>query len=340
MPARRGARFDESVRGHGRCPVGAVVVVVRVGDARRDQRRRRAQFQDQRQPALVDPGDLGQPLGVAHPEATAAQLGNRCRRKGFEDQLDLAQQVDGRAGRGRVDVPLRQHRRRRCRWCQRRRPRRLAPQDLADQPRQDHRLVVDAADQPGRDELRHRAVRRRTWGGVAGPAYRRAVGEALQQVPLRGVDGGQLRGDAVGVGVLDGDLPRIPGQHRRRLRDHPHRVGAPHQPAGTQLVERRGDDLLGGASGQQLEQRAGRHGDGGGLQRQQRVQHRQLQKVEIVGRGLDRLPGLGAGRQRRQGRRRRLGKVGPDAEQLHQLRVRHVGQPGAQRHTRGFVDHC
>ena len=340
VPARGGTRFDESVRGDGRRPVGAVVVVVRVRDARRDQRRRRAQFQDQREPAFVDPGDLGQPLGVAHPEAAAAQLGNRCRREGFEDKFDFAQQVDGRARRGRVDVLLGQDRSRGCRRRQRRRPRRLSPQDLADEPRQDHRLVVDRAQQSGGDQLRHRAVGCGPRGRILGPADRRPVGQPLEQFPLRRVDGGQLRGDAGGVRVLDRDLPRIPGQHRRRLRDHPHRVGAPHQPAGAQLVERRGDDLLVGAPSQQLEQRAGRHGDGGGLQRQQRVQHGELQKIEIVGRGLDRLPGLGAGRQRGQGRRRRLREVGPDAEQLHQLRVRHVGQPGAQRHTRGIVDHC
>ena len=64
----------------------------------RSQPGRRGHFEDQPEVALVDPGDVRQAFDITHAEPPAAQFGNRCRAQGFEDDLDLAQQVDRRAG--------------------------------------------------------------------------------------------------------------------------------------------------------------------------------------------------------------------------------------------------
>ena len=115
----RRRRFDEAVGGHRRRPVRAGAVGwLRVGLARRDQPGRRRDLEDQAEPLLVDAGDLGQPLDVAHAEPAAAQLGNRCGAEGFEHQLDLAQQVDHRPGGHRVDVGDGRGRHHRIGWRQ------------------------------------------------------------------------------------------------------------------------------------------------------------------------------------------------------------------------------
>jgi len=65
------------------------------------------------------------------------------------------------------------------------------------------------------------------------------------------------------------------------------------------------------------------------VQREQRVQHRQVQEIKIVGGGLDRLAGGGTGGQRGDGARRRLCQVGPQPQQPDQPRIVQLGQPGA-----------
>jgi hypothetical protein len=88
-----------------------------------------------------------------------------------------------------------------------------------------------------------------------------------------------------------------------------------------------------GTGAQVFQQHVARYRRGVGVQHQQGVQHRQVQEVQGVGGGLDRLPGLGPGRQRGDGPGRRLGQVGPAFEQPDQALVGQVGQPDAERHA-------
>ena len=79
---------------------------------------------------------------------------------------------------------------------------------------------------------------------------------------------------------------------------------------------------------------------GVGMEHEQRVEHREPQEVELVGRGLDGLARLRAGGQRRDGARRRLGEVGPRLQQPDQPLVVKLGQPGAQRDAWNLFGHC
>ena len=76
------------------------------------------------------------------------------------------------------------------------------------------------------------------------------------------------------------------------------------------------------------------------MQHQQRVQHRERQKVEVVAGGLDRLTRLRPGCQRSDAAGRWLGEVGPQLQQPDQPVVGQVGQPGTQRDARGVFCHC
>ena len=154
-----------------------------------DQPRRGADFQDQPEPLLVDTRELGQPFDFAYPEAAAAQLGNRCGTKGFEHQIGFAQHVDHRAGGRGIGVGGRRGGGGRRRLRQADRTRLLAAQHLAHHARQDHGLVVDLTQQTRGEQPLHGPVGRRTRGGVAGPADRRAglaAGPAVDAAHRRG----------------------------------------------------------------------------------------------------------------------------------------------------------
>ena len=79
---------------------------------------------------------------------------------------------------------------------------------------------------------------------------------------------------------------------------------------------------------------------GVGVQHQQGVEHRELQKVQVIGGSLDRLARLRPRCQRRDGARRGLGQVGPQLQQPDQPLVAEFGQPGAQRNARSVFGHC
>ena len=98
--------------------------------------------------------------------------------------------------------------------------------------------------------------------------------------------------------------------------------------------------VFGRAVADQRDQLGQRHGGGLGVQHQQGVEHREPQKVQLVGGGLDRLAGLRARRQRRDAAGWRLGQVGPQLQQPDQPLVGQVGQPGAQRDARSVFGHC
>ncbi len=150
------------------------------GQPRRDQPRCRRHLEDQAEPAIVDAGELGQPFDVAHAQAAAAQLGNRCGAEGFEHQLDLTQQVDHRARRHGVDIGDGGGRHRRVGLGQLHRSGQLAAHHLTDQPGQDHGFGVDLTQQAGREQPLHRPVRRGARRGVASPAHRRTLQQPLQ----------------------------------------------------------------------------------------------------------------------------------------------------------------
>ena len=135
-------------------------------------------------------------------------------------------------------------------------------------------------------------------------------------------------------------LARIPGQARRGLGGHPDLGVAPHQRSIAQIVEGGGDGVLTGAIADQGGELGQRHGRGFGMQRQQRIEHRQPQKVQPIGGGLDGLSGLRAGRQGRDAAGWRLGQVGSQFQQADEPLVRQIGQPGAQRGARIVLGHC
>ena len=111
------------------------------------------------------------------------------------------------------------------------------------------------------------------------------------------------------------------------------RVVAPDQRARPQIVERRRPaSSCVGPVADQRRQLGQRYAAAVGLQHQQRVEHRQVQEVQAVGGGLDRLPGLRPGGQRGDGPGRRLGEIRAQLEQADELIVGQLGQPGAQRH--------
>ena len=185
MPARRDRGLDEPVGRHGRRPVRPRAVQrFGVGHPCGDQPGRRGELEDQPQPLLVDAGQLRQPLDVTHAEAAAAKFGNRCAAEGFEDQLDFTQQVDHRAGRDRVDVGGGGRRHHGVGRGQRDRSGCLAAQHLTDQSRQDHGFRVDLPEQTRGQQPLHGPVGRGAGRRVAGPAHRRALHQAPQQIPL------------------------------------------------------------------------------------------------------------------------------------------------------------
>ena len=79
-----------------------------------------------------------------------------------------------------------------------------------------------------------------------------------------------------------------------------------------------------------------------GVQYQQRVKHRQVQEVQLVGGGLHRLAGRGPRGQGRDAARRRLGEVRPELQQADQPLIGQLGEPGTQRQgcRSGRVGHC
>jgi hypothetical protein len=219
-------------------------------------------------------------------------------------------------------------------------PGQLAAHHLTDQPRKDHGFAVDLTQQAGGEEPLHRSVRRSARCGVPGPAHRRALQQPLQQLELRRVERLEPGGDIRLLAVLDGGLTGIPGQARRGLGGDPHRRVAPDQRALPQVVHGGGDGVLARLVPDQRQQFGQRHGRGVRMQHEQRVDHRQPQEVESVGGGLDRLPGLRAGRQRRDRAWRRLGQVGPQLQQPDQPLVVKLGQPGAEGNARSSFGHC
>ncbi len=185
LPTRRDRRLDEPVGRHGRRPVRPRAVQrFGVGHSRSDQPGRRGELEDQPQPLLVDARQLRQPLDVAHSEAAATKFGNRCAAEGFENQLDFTQQVDDRAGRDRVDIGGGGRRHHGIGRGQLDRSGYFAAQHLTDQPRQDDGVGVDLPEQARGQQPLHGPVGRRARRRVAGPAHRRALHQAPQQVPL------------------------------------------------------------------------------------------------------------------------------------------------------------
>ena len=223
------------------------------------------------------------------------------------------------------------------------RPGHLAAQHLTDQPRQDHGFGVDLPEQARGQQPLHRTVGRGAGRSVAGAAHRRALHQAPQQLALGVVEGGEPLGDlsAVCSAPFEDGLAGIPGQARRGLGGHPHLGVAPHQRRARAGRRRRRSTASSPArSPIRAVSLVSGTGVGLGMQHQQRVEHRQPQKVQVVGGGLDRLPGLRAGRQRRDAARGRLGQVGPQLQQPDQPLVRQIGQPGAQRGARIVFGHC
>jgi hypothetical protein len=308
--------------------------------AGRDQAGCRSHLENQAEPAVVDTGDLRQPFDIAHPQPTAAQLGNGCGAEGFEYHLDFAQQVDRRACGHRIDISGAGRRHHRVGCGQPDGSGKFTAQCLADQPGQDHRFVVHLTQQPVCEQTLHRAVRRRAGRGVAGAADRRAFQQPLQQFGLRLVESGDAVREIGGDGVFDRGLTGGPGQAGRGLGGHPHRIVAPHQRALTQVVDGRGDRRLAARAADQLQQLGQRYRGRIGMQDQQPVDHREVKKVQVIGGRLDRLPCLSPRRQRRDGPRRGLCQVGPQLEQPNQLLIAEFGQPGAERHARCVFGHC
>ncbi len=206
----------------------------------RDQSGRGGDLEDEAESLVVDAGDLHQPLDVTHPESAAAQLGDRRARQRLEHHLDLAEQVDGRAGGDGVDVGrlgLRHHGVGRGELGG---PGRFAAHHLTHQPRQDHGVGVHLPQQTGRQQPLHRTVGRGAGCRVAGAADRRPVDESLQQFALRAdrcppaAHRSALASRSAASSVT---WPGIPGQSRRGLGGHPHRGVAPHQRPGAQVVD-------------------------------------------------------------------------------------------------------
>ncbi len=142
------------------------------------------------------------------------------------------------------------------------------------------------------------------------------------------------------LGPFEDGLAGIPRQARGGLCCHPDLGVAPYQCSLAQVIDGGGDGVLTGAVADQGGELGQRHGRGFGVQRQQRIEHRQPQKVQLVGGGLDGLPGLRAGRQRRDAAGWRLGQVGSHFQQPDEPLVRQIGQPGAQRGARIVLGHC
>jgi hypothetical protein len=328
VPARRDGRLHEPVGSHGRRPERPCAVEwIAVGQPSRDQPRGRRQLEDQPEPRLVDAGHLRQPLDVAHTQATAAELGNRCSAQGFEYQFHFAQDVYHRTRRDRVDVLRGRRRHHGVRWRQLDGARALAPQRLTYQPRQDHGLRVHLSQQACRQQPLDRTIRRCAGGRVTRPAHRRSLHQPPQQVSLSVVDVGEAVGDlgAAVLGALQYGLARVPGQAGRGLCGHPDLGIAPHKRPLAEVVDRCADRLLADPVGEQRGQLGQRDRRRLRMQCQQRVEHRQPQEIQPVGGGLDGLPGLRAGRQRRDTSRRRLGQVGPQFKQPDQPLVRQIG---------------
>ncbi|CAG6985824.1 hypothetical protein MAP44135_3171 [Mycobacterium avium subsp. paratuberculosis] len=343
LPALGGRQRGEAVGGRRRRPVRRLAGGrFGVGHSAGDQPCRGRHFQDQAQPLLVNAGRLAEPLDLANPEPTAAQLGNRCRGQCFQQHVELAQQVDDRAGGRRVGVLGRRGRHHRVGRTQLQGAGLLAAQHLPHVAGQDHRLGVEAPQQPHGQQLGHRPVGGCARRSIAGAAHRGALEKFLQHVELRRVEVIDQRRDLLGAarGVLEDDLARMPRHAAARVRGDLQRAVAPHQDALPQVVERVEDLGFGGALADQRQQLGGGHRLDVGLQHEQRVEHRQPQEVEVVGGGLDRLAGLGSRGQCGDAAGRQLGQVRPQFQQSDQPLVGQLGQPRPQRDTGGVVGHC
>ncbi len=266
----------------------------------RDQPCGRRHLQDQAEAALVDTGDLGQPLHVAHAQPAAAKLGNRCGAEGFEHQLDLTQQIDHRSGGYRVDIGDGRGRYRRIGWCQLHRSGQLAAHHLTDQPRQNHGFGVHLTQQACGQQPLHRPVRRGARRGVAGAAHRRALAAASAAARAAA-----RRARPVWRRCPSARCPRRwPDPDTRagrpRLRLPRARVASPHTSARSRRSSTAAVTVSSlGPLADQRQQLGQRDRSGVRVQDEQRVEHRQPQEVEPIGGRLDRLTGLRAGRQRR-----------------------------------------
>ena len=177
--------------------------------------------------------------------------------------------------------------------------------------------------------------------GVAGAAHRRALQQLLQQLGLRLVECRRgARRCRVGSVSSTVACPGYQGRPDAASATTRTAVVAPHQRALTKFVDGRRDRGLGAASPTSSSSLVSGTAVGVGMQDQQRVEHRQMQEVQVIGGGLDRLAGLRPGRQRRDGARRGLCQVGPQLQQPDQPLIVQFGQPGAQRDARSVFGHC
>ena len=286
---------------------------------------------------VVDAGDLGQPLDLTHAEAAAAQFGDRRGRQRLEHHLDFAQQVDGRAGGDRIDVG-------RLASSSPPGPAAVSSVGPGDSPRitcptSRGRITVSASTWRSRPAASSRCTGRSA--GVPGAASRvRPIGDPSTSRSSSSRWGRSMPSSSspirvgVQVGGLERHLPGMPGQSRGRLGGHPHGGVAPHQRPARRSSTAATSCFSAPRSPIEREQLGQRHGRGLGVQHQQRVEHRRAEEVEVVGRSLDRLPGLRPGGQRGDRPGRRLGQVRPQLQQSDEPIVGQLGQPGAQRDTR------
>ena len=221
QPAGRSRSLQESVGGHGGRPVQQRVIGGhRVGQASGDESAGRGQFQDQAEALLVDPGQFGQPLELAHTQTAAAQLGDRRCRQRLQHNLDLADQLQGRTGGGGIGIFGGGGRRDRIRLRQVPRTGLVAAKYLADVAGQQHCVGVDSMQQPGCQQALHRPVGRRPGSGVASAAQRRPGHQLFEHLAGGLVEVLDQLADLLGgaFGILGGDLTRKPGQRVSGLR--------------------------------------------------------------------------------------------------------------------------
>ncbi|SLC88737.1 Uncharacterised protein [Mycobacteroides abscessus subsp. massiliense] len=262
----------------------AVGIGLDIGVADGDQLRRGQYLQQQTHAVVLEAGSLCQPLDLAHAQPTAAQLGRGVDPEFVEQQAHLAQQVKGRSGGGRVGLGLGSRCRLDGRWLQA--VGLLAAKQLRHEPGQQHGLVVDALQQAGCQQSLHRTVRWGAGSGVAGAADGRSGDEGPQQFHAALV--GTLQRGArfvVGIGgVLADHLPDHPGEAEPGLtRQIQQLVLAPHQRQLAQPVQRGAYLQLRGPPVDLSEHIRDRDARDIGTRHQQRIQHCQRQKVQVVG---------------------------------------------------------
>ena len=209
----------------------------------------------------------------------------------------------------------------------------LAAEHLADVTWQDDRLGVHLTQQPGGEQPLHRPVGGCARGGIAGAAYRssrRQPVEHLTRGLVKVVDRRCKTGRRA-VGVLGDDLSREPGQRLGGLGAHPHLGITPHQRPIAQILESGLDIGPRRPTPDQIRYLTGGHRRAVCPEHQQRIQHGQAQKIQLVGGGFHRVSGGCPGGQRRDAARRRLGQVGPQFQKADQFLVGQTRQPRAQR---------